>query len=150
LVNRFTDGAWQGFINIGGTAGGEPDCTVWEAPGVVVCFAKGFNSGINVSVFSGGAWIGGDWSAYNTLGGEVNDNAGCTSQAASQLVCGGIGVGADDNAFYANVFNGSSWSSWALIGGTGVGTPACAGLGTGQAVCVVMGINNKLTSVVGP
>jgi len=70
LVNRFSGGAWQGFLNIGGTAGGEPDCTFWEAPGVVVCFAKGYNSGINVSVFSGGAWVGGDWSGYNSLGGE--------------------------------------------------------------------------------
>jgi len=39
-----------------------------------------------------------------------------------------------------------------LVGGAGIGTPACSplGTGTGQVVCVVMGINNKLTSVVGP
>jgi hypothetical protein len=78
----------------------------------------------------------------------VNDNAGCTTQAAGQLVCGVIG--ATDSAFYANVYNGSSWSTWMKIGGTGVGTPSCAPLGSGQAVCVVLGIDNKLTSVVGP
>ncbi len=150
LVNRFTGGAWQGFFNIGGTAGGEPDCSFWEAPGEVMCFAKGFNSGINVAIFNGGAWAAGDWDAYGSLGGEVNDNASCTTQAADQLVCGVIGVGADDNAFYANVLNGGTWSSWTLIGGTGIGTPACAPLGTGQAVCVIMGIDNKLSSVVGP
>ena len=38
----------------------------------------------------------------------------------------------------------------AKIGGSGVSTPACAPLGTGQVVCIVLGINNKLTSVVGP
>jgi len=81
---------------------------------------------------------------------RVNDNTGCTSQAAGDLVCGAIGVGADDNAFYANVLNGGNWSSWTLIGGTGVGTPACAALGTGQVICTVMGANNKLSSVVGP
>jgi hypothetical protein len=60
------------------------------------------------------------------------------------------GVSAIDNVFYADVYNGSSWLGFAKIGGTGVGSPACAPLGTGQVVCVVLGINNKLTSVVGP
>jgi hypothetical protein len=59
-------------------------------------------------------------------------------------------VSAIDNVFYADVYNGSSWLGFAKIGGTGVGSPACAPLGTGQVVCVVLGINNKLTSVVGP
>jgi hypothetical protein len=56
----------------------------------------------------------------------------------------------NDNAFYADVYNGSSWSGFTKIGGTGVGSPSCAALGTGQVVCVVLGIDNKLTSVVGP
>ena len=41
-------------------------------------------------------------------------------------------------------------ASEAGVGGTGVGSPSCAPMGTGKAVCVIMGINNKLTSVVGP
>ena len=80
-------------------------------------------------------------------GGGVNDNAGCTTQAAGQLVCGAIVI---DNAFYADVYNGAGWLGFAKIGGTGVGSPSCAPLGTGQVVCVVLGIDNKLTSVVGP
>jgi hypothetical protein len=84
---------------------------------------------------------------YGSLGGEVTNNANCTTQAAGQLVCGVISI---DNAFYADVYNGTNWSTWTKIGGTGVGTPSCAALGTGQAVCAVMGVNNKLTSVVGP
>jgi hypothetical protein len=89
----------------------------------------------------------GYWTTYASLGGEVTNNAKCTTHAAGQLVCGVIAI---DNAFYADVYNGTSWSTWTKTGGTGVGIPACAALGSGQAVCVVMGVNNKLTSVVGP
>ena len=35
-------------------------------------------------------------------------------------------------------------------GGTGFGSPSCAALGSGRVVCVIMGLNNKLTSIVGP
>jgi hypothetical protein len=119
-----------------------------DSAGKVACFAKAYNSGIYVNVFNGGAWIGTDWSGYGGLGGGVNDNAGCTSQAAGDLACGAIGV--LDNAFYANVYNGVSWTGWSKIGGNGVGSPSCAALGTGKVVCTLIGINNKLTSVVGP
>jgi hypothetical protein len=78
----------------------------------------------------------------------VNDNASCTSQAPGELVCGVIAV--TDAAFYADVFNGAAWSGYAKIGGAGIGSPSCAPLGTGQVVCVILGPNNKLTSVVGP
>lgn len=147
LVNRFSGGAWAGFLSVGGVAGGGPDCTSMNSGGKVVCFAKGFASGIYGALFNGGAWVIGGWNAYAGLGGNVNDNAGCTSQAAGQLVCGVIAV---DNAFYADVYNGSTWTGWAKIGGTGVRSPSCAPLGTGQVVCTVRGVDNKLTSVVGP
>jgi hypothetical protein len=89
---------------------------------------------------------------HGNLGGEVNDNASCTSQATGELACGVIGQPTPGNAFYADVFNGSSWSGWTLIGGggTGIGSPSCAALGSGKVVCVIMGLNNKLTSIVGP
>ena len=146
-VNRYAAGKWEGFLSIGGIAGGEPDCTSLDSGGQVVCFAKAYSSGIYVNLFNGAAWAVGSWSGYRGLGGGVNDNASCTSQNAGQLVCG---VNAYDNIFYANVFTGASWSGWIRVGGTGVGSPACAPLGTGKVVCVVMGINNRLTSVVGP
>ena len=81
-------------------------------------------------------------------GRHVNDNAGCTTQAPGLLVCGATAV--TDNAFYADVWSGTLWSGWTKIGGSGTGSPACAPLGTGQVVCVMMGLNNRLTSVVGP
>jgi hypothetical protein len=77
---------------------------------------------------------------------EMTNNANCTTQAAGQLVCGVVYV---DNAFYVDVYNGS-WSTWTKVGGTRIGIPSCAALGTGQVVYVVMGVDNKLTSVVGP
>ena len=147
LVNRFSGGAWAGFLSIGGLAGGQPLCSSMNSGGKVVCFAKAYNSGVYGALFNGGSWVIGDWTGYGGIGGGVNDNAGCTTQAAGQLVCGAIVI---DNAFYADVYNGSGWLGFAKIGGTGVGSPSCAPLGTGQVVCVVLGIDNKLTSVVGP
>ena len=92
-----------GFLNIGGIAGGEPDCTSLNSGGKVACFAKAYNSGIYGALFIGGSWVIGDWNSYSGLGGNVNDNAGCTSQAAGHLVCGTIAI---DNVFYANVYTG--------------------------------------------
>jgi hypothetical protein len=148
LVTRFNGTTWAGFLNVGGTAGGVPDCTAMNSGGKVACFAKAYNSGIYASVFNGGAWTAADWTGYAGISGNVNDNASCTSQAAGELVCGAIG--ALDSAFYANVYNGANWSGWAKIGTTGWASPACAALGTGQVVCLVTGINNKLSSTVGP
>jgi hypothetical protein len=151
LVNRYTSTGWHGFLNLSGIGSGNAlDCINWQAPGVVSCFGKGYQSAIFVTTFNGLSWITGGWSDFLDLDGEANDNVGCTSQATGQLVCGGIGIGVGDAAFFADVYNGSVWTGWAQVGGTGVGTPACAPLGTGQAVCVVMGVNNKLSSVVGP
>jgi hypothetical protein len=82
------------------------------------------------------------------MSGTVNDNAGCTSQAAGLLVCGATTV--TDNAFYADVWGGSSWLGWSKVGGSATGSPACAPLGTGQVVCVMTTLTNLVTSVVGP
>jgi hypothetical protein len=151
LVNRYSAGGWHGFLNLSGIGSGNAlDCINWQAPGDVACFGKGYGSPIFVTTFNGLSWIVGDWSDFLDLDGEANDNVGCTSQAAGQLVCGGIGIGVGDAAFFADVYDGSVWTGWAQIGGRGIGTPACAPLGTGQAVCVVRGVNNRLTSVVGP
>lgn len=148
LVTRFAAGVFSPFLNVGGTAGGEPDCVSMDSNGNVACFAKAYNSGIYINVFKGGTWAIGDWSGYLALGGGVNDNAGCATQAAGELLCGAVGV--LDNAFYANAYNGTNWTGWQKIGGSGVGSPSCAALGSGKVVCAVMGPNNKITSVVGP
>jgi hypothetical protein len=147
LVNRFAGGKWQKFLNIGGIAGGQPDCASLDSGGKVVCFAKAYNNGIYGSLFSGGAWATASWAPYGGIGGSENDDASCTSQAAGELVCG---VTAIDSAFYGNVYNGSSWQGWTKVGGTVYGTPACAPLGAGKVVCLMTGISNKLYSTVGP
>ncbi len=151
LMNRYSAGKWEGFLNLSGIGSGNAlDCVFWQAPGEVACFGKGYGSSIFVTTFNGLSWIVGDWSDYFDLEGSTNDNAGCALQAVGQLVCGAIGIGVGNAAFFADVYNGSVWEGWAEIGGTGTGTPACSPLGTGQAVCVIMGVNNKLSSVVGP
>lgn len=151
LVNRFVAATnkWQGFLNVGGIAGGAPDCTSMNSAGNVVCFVKGYTSGIFGTRFNGKAWTVSDWTAFGGgLGGAVVDNASCTTHITDELVCGVIGV--LDAAFYANVYNGAGWSGWGTVGGTGVGSPACAPLGTGQVVCLVKGPSNRLSSTVGP
>jgi len=149
IVNRYSAGAWEGFLNLGGTAAGDPNCSSLNSGGKVACFGEAYNTGsIYGAEFLGGSWTPNNWTAYSPLGGEVSNNANCTTQAAGLLVCGVIGE--LDNAFYADVYNGSNWGGWVKIGGTGIGIPACGALGTGQVVCVAMGANNKLTSVVGP
>src|ERR1700693_493887 len=88
LVNRFAGGAWEGFLNLGGIAAGAPDCTSMNSAGQVVCFAEAYNSQIFATRFVGGSWAVGDWTAYGSLGGEITNNASCTTQAAGHLVCG--------------------------------------------------------------
>jgi hypothetical protein len=149
LVNRYTAGAWEGFLNLGGSAAGDPNCSSVNSGGKVACFAEAYNSGmIYGTEFLGGSWLITNWTTYGALGGAVSNNANCTTQAAGLAICGAIGE--LDNAFYADVYNGSSWGGWLKIGGTGIGIPACGALGTAQVVCIIMGVNNKLTSVVGP
>jgi hypothetical protein len=109
--------------------------------------------GIFVTRYDGLGWAPTDWSSYAAggLGGQVNENASCASQAPGELVCGVYAVGVpNDSALFSAVYNGTSWVGWNEVGGTGIGIPACSPLGTGQVVCVVMGVNNRLTSVVGP
>ena len=150
LVNRFA-GAWEGFLNLGGIAAGTPDCTSLNESGNVACFAEGYSSSIYPTRFTAGGWAVADWTPYSGgLGGEVNTDANCTSQAAGELVCGAYAGGPYNSEMYANVYNGSGWTGWSAVGGVGVGVPACAPLGSGQVICVVMGPDNKLTSVVGP
>ncbi len=149
LANRYTAGAWEGFLNLGGSAAGDPNCSSVNSGGKVACFGEAYNSGmIYGAEFLGGSWTANNWTTYGALGGTVSNNANCTTQGAGLVVCGAIGE--LDNAFYADVYNGASWGGWIKIGGTGIGIPACGALGTGQVVCIVMGVNNKLTSVVGP
>jgi len=147
LVNRFTAGAWLGFLNLAGTAGGEPNCAPLNTGGKVACFAKAYNSGIFGTLYNGGAWVVGQWDPYSGLGGTVDENASCTSHLTGQLICGAMST---DSSFYANTYNGASWSGWSRIGGSGYRSPACAPLGGGKVVCMVLGVSNKLTSVVGP
>jgi hypothetical protein len=116
--------------------------------GNVVCFAKGYASGVYGNRFFGGAWAATRWGGYGAMSAAVNDNAGCTSHTAGLLVCGATAV--TDNAFYGNVWGGSSWSGWNKIGGSATGSPACAPLGTGKVVCVMKTLTNLITSVVGP
>ena len=149
VANRYTAGAWEGFLNLGGEAAGDPMCSSVDSGGKVACFAEAYNSGmIYGAEFLGGTWTPSNWTAFGALGGTVGNNASCTTQGGGLVVCGVIGE--LDSAFYADVYNGSGWEGWVKVGGTGIGIPACGALGAGQVVCIVMGVNNKLTSVVGP
>ena len=150
VVDRFAGGSWKGLINIGGQGGGTTNCTFWKPNGEVACFAKATNDGVYVSTFNGGTWTAGNWTAYSGLGGTLNDNASCTTQALDQLVCGAVGL-VGNNEFYGNSYDGTTWSGWiAAPGAEFLGSPSCTPLTTGKVVCVSTGTNNELKSVVGP
>jgi hypothetical protein len=153
LVNRFAAGAWEGFLNVGGIGSGQPDCASLDSSGQVVCYVESYQSQIFGTRYNGKGWANSSWSTYGSIGGSVNNNAGCTVQAAGEQLCGAYGVGTDDDDFYVDIYNGSSWSGWTLEGssaGAGVGSPSCAPYGGGEVVCAIMGLNNQVTSAVGP
>ena len=63
----------------------------------------------------------------------------------------GCGVfGLTDSALWVNEYNGSAWLSFVRVGQTTVGNPSCTTLGGGKVLCAVVGVNNKVTSTVGP
>lgn len=53
-------------------------------------------------------------------------------------------------ALCVNQSNGSSWSGFTRLGQTTVGNPSCTTLGGGKVLCAVVGVNNKVSSIVGP
>jgi hypothetical protein len=149
IANRYNGTAWDGFINTGGQATGEPTCTDFGVAGQVVCFARGVDTHPFGNLFTGGTWAAGTWSGWGFAGGGlVGAKAGCASVAASQLVCGVFGV--IDSALWVNQFNGVSWSGFTRLGQTTVGNPSCTTLGGGKVLCAVVNVNNKVSSTVGP
>jgi hypothetical protein len=67
--------------------------------------------------------------------------------AASQLVCGVFAV--TDSALWVDQFN-AGWGGFTRLGRTTVGNPSCTTLGVGKVLCAVVGVNNKVSSIVGP
>ena len=55
-----------------------------------------------------------------------------------------------DGQLYVDEYNGSAWLGFAKLGQTVIGTPNCANLTTGVVLCTVVGVNNKVSSIVGP
>jgi hypothetical protein len=72
----------------------------------------------------------------------------CAVVASNQIVCGVFGV--TDSALWVDEFNGTSWSSFTRLGQTTVGNPSCTTLGGGKVLCAVVGVNSKVSSIVGP
>jgi hypothetical protein len=68
--------------------------------------------------------------------------------SAGQLVCATVGI--SDGALWVDQFNGTSWLGWTRLGGAGIGATACSSLISGKVVCMMLGVNNKGTSVTGP
>ena len=95
MVNRFNGTSWQGFLNTGGLPTTEPTCTATGISGHVVCFARGTDTALWLTQFSGGSWNISHWTAWGSLGGLVGKSS-CSEVTAGQLACATIGV--DDGA----------------------------------------------------
>ena len=148
IANRYNGTSWDGFINTGGQGTGEPSCSNFNAAGQVVCFARGTNTALYGNRFPGTTWAAASWTGWGSMSGLAGTRAGCASQAASHLVCGVFGI--IDSALWVDQYNGSAWSGFARLGQTTVGNPSCVALGSGKVLCAVVGVNNKVTSTVGP
>jgi hypothetical protein len=148
IANRYSGTSWDGFINTGGQGTGEPTCTNFGVAGQAVCFARGTTTALFGNRFPGGTWAAGTWTGWGTLGGLVGAKAGCASSAPSQIVCGISAL--TDSALWVDQFNGTSWGGFVRVGQTTVGNPSCAALGGGKVLCAVVGVNNKVSSTVGP
>jgi len=68
--------------------------------------------------------------------------------SAGQLACATVGI--TDGALWVDQFNGTGWLGWTRLGGTGIGATACSSLTSGKVLCMMLGVNNKGTSVTGP
>jgi hypothetical protein len=72
----------------------------------------------------------------------------CAVITTNQIACGVFGV--TDSGLWLDVFNGTAWCGFTPLGQTTVRNPNCATLGGGQVLCAVVGVNNKVSSIVGP
>jgi hypothetical protein len=148
LVNRYDGTKWDGFISTGGRGTGEPSCVNFGVSGEVVCISRGTDTSLWANRFTGGTWAASSWTGWGSLGGLVGARGSCANLAASELVCGVFAV--TDSALWVNEFNGTSWVGFARLGQTTVGNPGCTSLGNGRVLCTVVGVNNKVSSIVGP
>jgi len=148
VVNRFNGTAWDGFINIGGLASGDPICGDIGISGEAVCFGRGTDLALWSIRFNGGAWSATQWTPWFSLGGVVYSKGGCSVLASGQLICGATSV--TDSALYFDEFNGTNWLGFAKLGQTVFGTPNCTNLSSGRVMCTVVSVSNKAFSIVGP
>jgi len=148
VVNRYNGTGWDGFLNLGGRATGEPTCTNIEESGQVVCFARGTDSSLNGNRFNGQIWVTGNWLGWGFEGGLIGPKGSCAVITTNQLVCGVFGV--IDSALWVNEFTGTQWTGFQRLGQTTVGSPSCTTLGGGKVLCTAVGVNSKVSSIVGP
>ncbi len=148
IVNRYNGTGWDGFLNTGGRGAGELTCTNLEVSGQLACFTRGTDSSLYGNRFNGQAWLAGNWLGWGFLGGLIGTRGSCAVVTTNQIVCGGFGV--TDSALWVNEFNGTAWSGFTRLGQTTVGNPSCTTLGGGKVLCAVVGVNNKVSSIVGP
>jgi hypothetical protein len=149
IVNRYNGTSWDGFLNLGGRATGEPVCTNLEVRGQIACFARGTDSSLYGNRFSGGAWLRGSWgTVWGFLGGLMGAKGSCAVINTNRIACAAFGV--TDSALWVDEFNGSAWGGFTRLGQTTVGNAGCTTLGGGQILCTVVAVNNKTWSIVGP
>ena len=148
VVNRYNGTSWDGFINITGTASGDPTCGNFGISGEAVCFARGTDVALWGTRFTGGSWSPTQWTVWGSLGGVVASKGGCSVLTSGQLICGAISI--TDSALYVNDYNGATWGGFVKLGQTVVGDPNCINLSSGRVLCTVVNVNNKVFSTVGP
>jgi hypothetical protein len=147
LVNRNGGtSSWEGFLDIGGSANTDPTCVKLGLPGQVLCLVR--NAGyLYSSRFIGGAWVPAGWGSWTYAGAYNFSKASCGLQTVGVVVC--AVVDQYNGTLWYGLFNGT-WSTWTNLLATVFGPPACASAGSSRVLCAIVGLNNHLTSAVGP
>ena len=114
-----------------------------ESAAMWCCFARGTDTALWLTQFSGGSWNISHWTAWGSLGGLVPANPVAPEFTAGQLACATVGI--NDGALWVDQSDGTAgWDG--RIRSPGVGTLACSSLTSGKVLCTVLGVRNKGSS----
>lgn len=149
LVNRFIGSKWEAFLTLNGNGADGATCVDIGVPGQVDCFIRAVNTVVYVNHFKSGTWSTSNWTGWVALTSNVASKTGCGLVSAGSIACAWIDL--NDSLMYARTFDGTNWSSYVKVGTKpSSGGPSCSGLKNGKVLCVVVGVNTRAQSVVGP
>ena len=118
-----------GHVNFG-------SCCCFLGPNRIDVFAKGRNE--ELAIYGG---TGIDWSAWESLGGQLTSEPAVSSTRPNRLEVFTRGT---NRNLYQLTWNGSRWSNWQNLGGTITSAPAAVSWGPNRIDVFARGQNQNL------